>query len=250
MTNRSGVYAITNTVNGNQYVGSAIDIRKRIYGHKWHLSKVEHHSRHLQSAWQKYGRSAFQFRILLVCAPPDLLLFEQRAINALRPEYNICKKAGSTLGIVQTEDTRRKISARLKGRKRSPEAVEASASKLRGRKARPEHVAHLKGNKHAVGLVHTEEWKRENSERNKGKKRPKSPEYRAKISAALKGIKHSPERRAAQAAGQLGTKRGPYKLDPAKAEQRRLAGKHLAAVGNWRRWGYGPPPAVKAEATS
>lgn len=206
-----GIYVLTNAANGKRYVGSATCIHQRWNEHRSMLARGKHHSRYLQAAWLKYGAESFRFETLLQCAPEHLLLYEQRAIDVLQPAYNIARIAGNTLGCGRSPETRAKIGAKLRGRKRDPALVEQIASKLRGRKMSPEHVAHLIGNQHAKGLVHTEEWKAANSARNKGKARPKSPEVRAKIAAALRGRKATPQARAHQAAAQMGKKRGPYK---------------------------------------
>lgn len=206
---RSGIYEILNSVNGKRYIGSAVNIRKRWNEHRSHLKRGLHRSKALNRAWDKYGEESFAFRILLYCAKIDLIIYEQLAMDCFKPEYNISKIAGSTLGRRHSEETKAKIAAKALGRKRSRESIERAAVKRRGVKLSPEHRAKLLGNKHAAGLRHTEEWKRQNSIRNRGVKRPKSPEYRAKISAALKGIPHSPERRAKQAAAQRGLKRPP-----------------------------------------
>jgi group I intron endonuclease len=231
----TGIYEIVNRVTGKRYIGSAVHLENRWREHQKHLRRTSHHSRHLQSSWKKHGAAAFYFKPLLLCLPSDLLFFEQRAFDVLKPEYNISPTAGSSLGVRFTKQTRDKIAAKAIGRKRSAESVEAGASKLRGVKRAPERIVYLIGNKHAVGTKHSEEWKRANSERHKGRKHPKSPEYRAKISASLKGIPHSPARRAKQAAAQLGTKRGPYKINPADAERRHQAGAALAAAFNTNR---------------
>lgn len=234
----SGIYEIVNQVNGKRYIGSAINFDRRCNQHRSRLTNGSHHNRHLQQAWAKYGPDAFTFRLLRSCEPEDLIRLEQQAIEELSPEYNVCRIAGSTLGVTLTIETRQKIGARMRGRQRSPEAIEASASKLRGRKLPIERIAHLVGNSHAVGTKHTAEWKAANAERMRGRDHSKSPEHRAKLAEALKGVTHSEERRERQSTGQRGKKRGPYKLDPAKAEERRQAGKALAAKINERRWGY------------
>ena len=208
----SGIYQIVNSTNGKRYIGSAVDFDKRWIGHLGHLRRGTHHSRHLQSAWRKHGASAFSFQRLLICERSDLVFFEQRAIDAFAPEYNVAKIAGSTLGVPCSPEKAAKISKAKIGKPRSRASVEASAAKRRGVKLTPERVAKMLGNKHALGLKHTDEWKAANSARNMGKKRPKSPEYRAKIAATLRGRKLTPEHRAAVSAAMLGKKRGPYVL--------------------------------------
>jgi group I intron endonuclease len=236
----TGIYEIVNLVNGKRYVGSAINFDQRWREHQNGLRRGRHHSRYLQNAWTKYGPASFLFRRIIVCEPSMLLFFEQRSIDAICPSYNISPTAGSTLGVKFTDETKAKIAAKAIGRKRSPEAIERSAAALRGKKLPPERVAHLLSNKHALGSRHSDEWKRANAERNRGVPRPKSVEYRAKISAALKGVPHSPERRAKQAAAQIGLKRKPYSIKPKTPEQRAKMGAAISA----RQIGKKRPPEV------
>jgi group I intron endonuclease len=207
----TGIYEIRNSLNGKRYVGSAKSVGQRWNEHRKGLRRGTHHSKHLQASWNLYGSEAFQFRVLVWCSEQNLLLYEQLAMDALLPEYNVARVAGNTLGTKRTAESRAKISAKALGRKRCRDAVERSAAKLRGVKLPPERTAYLLGNKHALGLKHTDEWKAWSSKFHTGRKRPKDAAYRAKIAASLVGRKHTPERRAIQAAAQLGKKRGPYK---------------------------------------
>lgn len=68
--NKQGVYIIRNTVNNKVYVGSTINsFSKRWCCHRKRLNKGIHHSAHLQSAWNKYGSSSFNFEIVEVVHP-------------------------------------------------------------------------------------------------------------------------------------------------------------------------------------
>jgi group I intron endonuclease len=93
----SGIYEIVNLVNGKKYIGSAKSLHSRFGNHRVRLVSGKHHNRYLQKSWIKYGAEAFAFRVLLICRPTDLICFEQRAIDSLRPEYNLSPTAGSTL---------------------------------------------------------------------------------------------------------------------------------------------------------
>src|SRR5574343_274554 len=99
MIRRGGFYQILNAANGKRYVGSAKCFYTRKGKHFSALRLGQHHARHLQAAFQKYGIEAFSFDVLLVCAQEDLLFYEQRAIDVLRPEYNSSPTAGNTLGV-------------------------------------------------------------------------------------------------------------------------------------------------------
>ena len=61
---KSGVYAWINLVNGKVYVGSSRNIPKRRAEHLRFLRNGNHHSPHLQAAWDSYGRDAFAFEVL------------------------------------------------------------------------------------------------------------------------------------------------------------------------------------------
>ena len=172
---QTGIYEIVNTVNGKRYVGSAIDLGGRKRAHFSALKSGTHHSEHMQRAWVKYGMDAFSLRTLLLCAPTNLLMYEQRVIDGLNPEYNIAKTAGSPLGIKHTDRARANMSAAGKGRKKSPEW-------------RANMSAALKGNKRFLGHTHTVETLAKLSAAKIGNKyclgRVVSAETRALMSAA------------------------------------------------------------------
>jgi len=224
----TGIYEIVNTANGKRYVGSAVKLTARMNGHLSALRARRHGNGHLSAAWAKYGANAFEFRTLLICAKDDLLFYEQRAIDAYDPEYNIAKVAGSTLGVLLSEERKAKISAAHTGKKlaipRSEEYRAAISARVTGRKLSAEVIAKISAAKKGRKL--SEEHKRKIGAAGKvawdeGRRtRRKSPEHRAKIAASLTGRKATPEHRANQAAAQRGSKRGPYRLDPNKTEQR------------------------------
>lgn len=110
----SGIYEIVNLVNGKRYVGSAVDTRKRWQDHRSYLRRGAHHCHILQKAWRKYGEAAFEFRVLEICDPSELIVREQAAIDILKPEYNICPLAGSSRGVRHTAEARANMSAAQK----------------------------------------------------------------------------------------------------------------------------------------
>ncbi len=123
----AGVYMIENTANGKRYIGSAVRLSWRETKHRLHLSRGTHHSRHLQRAWDKHGEGNFRFVTLLYCDKANVIFYEQRLLDGLRPEYNVCKKATSCLGVKRTEEFKRKLGASRKGR-RVPEETKAKIS--------------------------------------------------------------------------------------------------------------------------
>ena len=104
----AGVYLISNNVNGKCYVGSTIHLDQRRREHFSKLANNKHINVHLQNAYNKYGREAFDFEVLETIDIDDnikdkLLKREQFWIDNLKPEYNILLVAGSNLGYHHTE---------------------------------------------------------------------------------------------------------------------------------------------------
>src|ERR1035437_713631 len=103
--NISGVYQIQSKVKPERiYIGSAVNIDNRWKNHLKALRKNTHHSKKLQSHFNKYNESDLQFSVLLGCEKEDLIKVEQYFLDSHNPYFNICKIAGNTLG------TRRKLS--------------------------------------------------------------------------------------------------------------------------------------------
>lgn len=119
----SGVYMIKNIITKKVYIGSAIDFERRFYLHKLNLNKNKHHSRHLQSAWIKYGPSNFEFIILEETSnkKEELLKIEQKYIDKYQSAnmnfgYNVNPKSNSSLGVKRSEEYCKKSSESRKGK--------------------------------------------------------------------------------------------------------------------------------------
>lgn len=190
----AGIYAIRNLVNSDLYIGSSQNIRERWYEHQRLLEAGKHHSRYLQSAWKKYGATAFEF--IMVEAIDDLdqlITVEQEYLDAIHPAYNMSPTAGSTRGWHHTLESRAKITAAQTGKKKP-----WLSHLLKGQPSR------------SKGHVPSEATRAKLSAA--GKDRPKSEEHKAKIGAAHKGLpkpaniarNQSPEMRAAASRGNKG----------------------------------------------
>jgi len=84
----TGIYKIKNTINNNNYIGSAKNIKRRWDRHRCGLRNNKHENIILQRAWNKYGEENFVFEIIEECNINDLLSLEQTYLN-LKPKYNI-----------------------------------------------------------------------------------------------------------------------------------------------------------------
>ena len=202
----SGIYKILNLRNGHQYVGSSVNLAKRKSRHCTALARGTHPNPYLQSAWNKYGADAFDFRVIGYCAEERVVALEQEVMDHLKPEYNLSPMAGSSLGVKHSAQTRRKNSEVHKGRHHTAEARKNMSEAQKGRRHSAEtrrkmteaHQNISAETRRKMSEAHkgkrpTEETRRRMSEAGKG--RLVTEETRRKIGAANKGRRHSEEAR-------------------------------------------------------
>ena len=79
----SGVYIITNKVNGKFYVGSGVSVFSRWLNHASYLKNDTHINYKLQRAFNKYGFDNFTFEILEMHEPDGLNVCEQSYLDTL-----------------------------------------------------------------------------------------------------------------------------------------------------------------------
>ncbi len=184
LPNTAGIYRIKVDRGAKPpkfYLGQARKMRVRWVTHLRQLRKGNHKNPALQRAFDKHGEDKFVIDVVLICAAQRdvLAMYEQLLldfhIGAFGNDsvYNTLKKCvTSRLGIKASEETRAKISVKMKAHPPSRACIEASIVVNTGRKLAPESIA-LRTSKQ------------------KGLKR--SPETCAALSAALTGKKRSPE---------------------------------------------------------
>ena len=132
-----GIYKITNNINNKCYIGSSVNIKRRIITHKYFLKKGTHHCEHLQRAWLKYGCENFKFEIIeIVDDVLELEEIEQKYIDNVNREmlYNGCLKAGNKSGFKHSDDTKKKIGLGNKGKKQSEETKKKLSEINKGKK--------------------------------------------------------------------------------------------------------------------
>lgn len=155
----SGIYQIRNLVNNHIYIGSTTNFSRRQSLHFSKLKNYTHHSKYLQNAYNKYGEDNFVFEIIEYCDPEYLIEREQWYIDNYQPKYNINPTAGSSFGVIRSEETKLKF---------------------------------LGENNPFFDKKHSEETKKKMSERNIGNKNPMfgkhlSDETKRRISEGLTG---------------------------------------------------------------
>lgn len=90
----SGIYSITNTINGKRYIGStAKKFKTRWKQHHTKLCKGTHHCQHLQNAWNKDGEDAFVFEIIEIVSEVSILRDREQYYiqfyNTVEDGYNL-----------------------------------------------------------------------------------------------------------------------------------------------------------------
>lgn len=81
----TGIYIITNLINGKRYIGQSVNIKRRFWDHRC----ISHETnRHLKHALVKYGKENFKYEVLEECKASELDEREIYYINLLKPEYN------------------------------------------------------------------------------------------------------------------------------------------------------------------
>lgn len=140
------VYAIENLESGRIYIGSTTRTpRRRWIEHRSMLNRGAHRNAHLQAAWNKYGKNAFEFGVLEHMGNPrKLYLAEQFWMDVYREEgtdlYNFGHAAiNPMLGQTHTEEARRKISAANKGKIISERARALMSKARKGKPFSEEH---------------------------------------------------------------------------------------------------------------
>ena len=182
---KTGVYKITNLVNGKVYIGASKNIERRWWGHKRCTDSPIH------SDLETYGLDNFKFEVLLEC-PEDMLCQWERDMICLYdaddPEkgYNSPKdrpynlkisealkgqkawnkgKPAWNKDIPQSDETKRKISESHKGIPQSDETKRKISETLKGHIVSEEtkhKMSESQKGKH--NITHSEEAKRKMSE--------------------------------------------------------------------------------------
>lgn len=127
LTNKWGIYKILNIKNGKFYIGSSTNLRKRLYEHFRELNLGIHTNKHLQNAWNKYGKEGFKFKIIEIIKDTKNFTNEKlrdletdyiQKTQCFKPEigYNCIPGGIGTYGLPCSEEKKKKISESNKGK--------------------------------------------------------------------------------------------------------------------------------------
>lgn len=181
-----GIYGLKNKTTGSWYVGQSKDIQYRFARYQRLKCKSQ---RKLFNALSKYGYDEFEKIILERCE--ETLLNEKEIywiskLNSIENGYNL--KEGGNRG-KYSDESRKKIGEKSKGRKHSPETIKKIAAAVKDARAKQGPTK--------MDPVHLEKL------RLISKNRKVSPETREKMRLAHLGKKHSEETKQRMSAAHL-----------------------------------------------
>ena len=184
-----GIYQITNLVPNKEtgickvYIGSSINLKNRKYKHFWDLRNNEHLNKYLQKSFNKYGEGNFKWEVIRYIEKyedkeklkEELLKYEQYYIDEYIIDneidiircYNLCTKAGNSLGYKHSKESKQKISLNMLGK-----SYEEIYGKERSNLIKKNKSDKNKGkNNFFYGKNHTEEARNKMRENNTRKKK-------------------------------------------------------------------------------
>jgi len=92
---KSGIYMWINKLNGKKYVGSSVNLRRRLSDYYNVNRLLNEKSMPINIALLKYGYGNFTLTILETCDKDSLMSREKHFFEVYSPEYNILKTPGS-----------------------------------------------------------------------------------------------------------------------------------------------------------
>ena len=105
--NKSGIYLIHNDINGKYYIGSALNLNKRIATYYFPSRLCD--NRYISNSILKYGHNNFSLVILSnlgesnLISKNEIINNEQKYMDIYKPILNLNPKAGSSQGFIYTE---------------------------------------------------------------------------------------------------------------------------------------------------
>lgn len=124
---KAGIYMWTNKLNGKNYVGSSVDLRRRLLEYYNVNRLLNEESMPINIALLKYGYHNFSLTVLEICNTDSLMSREKHFFEVYSPEYNILKTPGSPSrgsGWKHSESTLDNMRAAAYIRSQSPENLD------------------------------------------------------------------------------------------------------------------------------
>lgn len=191
-TIKCGIYIIKNLINNKMYIGYSTNLKYRYYRHVSSLKNNKHDNEHLQKAVIKYNINSFIFEVIEECNKNILYKREHYWATLLKTHdrtygYNILPTGFKHI-TTHSQETKDKISNRLKGKKQSIERINKLKEYHRNNPMTKEHKQKLKEGRKCTIISEQGKINLKNAYKNRIKK-SMSEETKLKISIANKGKK-------------------------------------------------------------
>lgn len=95
--NISGIYLITCLKNNKKYVGASVNARNRASQHFNKQCMENYKHLELQKDVLKFGKNSFKVELLEEVSQDDLLKYEQKWFDKIKPEYNLVRPCENML---------------------------------------------------------------------------------------------------------------------------------------------------------
>lgn len=169
-----GLYAIVHVPTNRAYLGSSIDIKRRLKEHMTDLRHSRHHCSYLQNAWSKYGKQQFEVRLpitvgdvfeareleqaFLDCFMDKLFNTKPTAVGGAYGDYSAARRPDWHMKTVMqrlTPEERKALYGKAKGSKRDGAAyVVGAAKRLTDPNYRSKLSAACKGKRQVLECPH------------------------------------------------------------------------------------------------
>lgn len=203
-------YRIRHKQTGDDYIGISVNVRDRFKTHRRAALKGSIALPRFYRALAKHGSDAYTWEIITWAGSFEGACVLERWARALGMGTLNCTDGGEgTWGVERSPETCAKLSAALKGKKKSLEARANMSVAQRKRVLSPEALAAIAAGNiaHQTGKKKSPETRAKMSASMTGIKKPEG--FGAAVSARLRGGKHTPEHCAKIAASCTGRKWTP-----------------------------------------
>lgn len=151
LKNKSGIYRLVS--NDVIYVGSSVNLLRRLTDHFRFLKNNKHQNPHLQNHYNKYGVDSFSYYVIEFCDTSCLKEKETNYIEKYKcfeKGFNQSKNSFSPLGYKHSEENKKIMSIKKIGYKQSKEQIEKRRLSLIGKIRTKKHKENYKNSKLGV----------------------------------------------------------------------------------------------------
>lgn len=142
---KPGIYVIQDLTDGKAYIGSSVNLKRRMNEHKYRLTHDRHNNIRLQRAFNN-GNALNIVAIPVISEEKNnIRQMEQELLDEFHPKgllYNVAKNVEApAVGIKPSAETIEKCRLVNLGRKHTPETIEKNRQARLGAKQSPETIA-------------------------------------------------------------------------------------------------------------